>query len=63
MIVPPDVAVRVHGDAQFGEVEPARQTSSDGHDVERSVAQDGRRVLVLDAHVGAGTLRVIRAVR
>ena len=60
--VPPDVAVRIHGDTQFGDVNLLGDVS-DGHDVERSVVQDGKRVLVLDAHVGAGALRVERAVR
>jgi len=62
VIVPPDVALRVHGDTQFGDVNLLGNVSG-GHDVERSVAQDGKRVLVLDAHVGAGSLRVNRAVR
>jgi len=62
VIVPPDVALRVHGDTQFGDVNLLGDIS-DGHDVERSVDQDGKRVLVLDAHVGAGALRVDRAVR
>jgi phage shock protein PspC (stress-responsive transcriptional regulator)/predicted membrane protein len=62
VIVPPDVALRVHGDTQFGDVNLLGDIA-DGHDVERSVVQDGKRVLVLDAHVGAGSLRVNRAVR
>jgi phage shock protein PspC (stress-responsive transcriptional regulator)/predicted membrane protein len=62
VIVPPDVALRVHGDTQFGDVNLLGDVSG-GHDVERSVDQDGKRVLVLDAHVGAGALRVNRAVR
>jgi phage shock protein PspC (stress-responsive transcriptional regulator)/predicted membrane protein len=62
VIVPPGVALRVHGDTQFGDVNLLGSVSG-GHDVERSVAQDGKRVLVLDAHVGAGSLRVNRAVR
>jgi phage shock protein PspC (stress-responsive transcriptional regulator)/predicted membrane protein len=62
VIVPRDVALRVHGDTQFGDVNVLGDIA-DGHDVERSVEQDGKRVLVLDAHVGAGSLRVNRAVR
>jgi predicted membrane protein len=62
VIVPPGVALRVHGDTQFGDVNLLGDVS-DGHDVERSVHQDGKRVLVLDAHVGAGALRVNRAIR
>ena len=62
VIVPPDVALRVHGDTQFGDVNVLGDIA-DGHDVERSVEQNGNRLLVLDAHVGAGSLRVNRAVR
>jgi phage shock protein PspC (stress-responsive transcriptional regulator) len=62
VVVPPGVALRVHGDTQFGDVNLLGDVSG-GHDVERSVDQDGKRVLVLDAHVGAGALRVNRAVR
>ena len=62
VIVPPGVALRVHGDTQFGDVNLLGNISG-GHDVDRSVAQGGKRVLVLDAHVGAGSLRVNRAVR
>jgi len=62
VILPPDVALRVHGDTQFGDVNLLGNVSG-GHDVERSVVQDGKRVLLLDAHVGAGALRVNRAVR
>jgi phage shock protein PspC (stress-responsive transcriptional regulator) len=59
---PPEVAVRIHGDTQFGDLNVFGDMA-DGHDVERSVTQKGERVLVLDAHVGAGSLRVARAVR
>jgi len=62
VVVPRDAAVRVHGDAQYGQVE-LFGNSSDGHDVDRSTRASGARVLVLDAHVGAGKLRVMRAVR
>ncbi len=62
VIVPPDVSLKVHGDAQFGQVN-VLGSMVDGHNVDQSLDQRGRRVLVLDAHVGAGDLRVIRAVR
>ena len=62
VVVPSDVAVRVHGDTQFGDLN-LLGTYADGHDVNRHVEQNGKRVLVLDAHVGAGSLRVTRAVR
>src|SRR5262249_45408811 len=62
VIVPRDAALRVHGDAQFGEVDVLGK-SVDGHDVGRNVDEPGARVLVLDTHVGAGALHVTRAVR
>jgi phage shock protein PspC (stress-responsive transcriptional regulator) len=62
VIVPAGVALRVDGDAQYGHVDLLGATA-DGHDAHRSVDQPGTRVLVLDAHVGAGALRVERAVR
>jgi phage shock protein PspC (stress-responsive transcriptional regulator) len=61
-IVPSDVALKVHGDAQFGGVHLLGRTA-DGHNVDDSVTENGARVLVLDAHVGAGELRVTRGVR
>ena len=62
VIIPPNVAVRIYGDTQFGDVNVLGDIA-DGHDVERSVVQNGKHVLVVDAHVGAGSLRVTRAVR
>jgi phage shock protein PspC (stress-responsive transcriptional regulator) len=62
VVVPQGVALQVHGDAQLGKVEVLGD-SADGRDVDRSVDQVGKRVLVLDAHVGVGRVRVIRAVR
>jgi phage shock protein PspC (stress-responsive transcriptional regulator) len=62
VIVPGDVAVRVNGDAQLGQVEVLGQTA-DGRNVVKQLDQAGARVLVLDAHVGVGRLRVMRAVR
>jgi phage shock protein PspC (stress-responsive transcriptional regulator) len=62
VVVPPGVAVQVHGDAQVGRVEILGRTG-EGRDVDRTVVQNGPRVLVLDAHVGAGRVRVARAVR
>ncbi len=61
-VVPPDVALKVHGDAQFGGVHLLGR-SADGHNVDDSVNEKGLRVLVIDAHVGAGELRVTRGVR
>jgi phage shock protein PspC (stress-responsive transcriptional regulator) len=62
VVVPQDVALQVRGDAQLGQVEILGE-SADGRNVDRSVDQAGRRVLVLDAHVGVGRVRVMRAVR
>ena len=62
VIVPANVALRVHGAAQVGQVEVLRQ-ESDGRDVHEKIAEAGKRVLVLDAHVGAGKVLVTRAVR
>ena len=62
VIVPSGVSLQVHGDAQFGQVDVLGSTV-DGHNVNQSLDQTGTRVLVLDAHVGAGELHVTRAVR
>jgi phage shock protein PspC (stress-responsive transcriptional regulator) len=62
VIVPQNVALRVHGDAQLGQVEVLGQTA-DGRDVDKKLEQAGKRVLVLDAHVGVGKVSVTRAVR
>jgi phage shock protein PspC (stress-responsive transcriptional regulator) len=62
VIVPNDVALRVDGDAQLGQVELFGK-AADGRNVDRHVAETGERVLVLKSHVGAGRVRVMRAVR
>jgi phage shock protein PspC (stress-responsive transcriptional regulator) len=62
VIVPADVALRVHGDAQLGQVELLGK-SADGRNVDKQVDQAGERMLVLNAHVGVGKVRVTRAVR
>jgi phage shock protein PspC (stress-responsive transcriptional regulator) len=62
VIVPNGVALRVHGDAQLGEVKVLGE-SADGRNVDKRIDQAGKRVLVLDAHVGIGSVRVTRAVR
>jgi predicted membrane protein len=62
VIVPDDVALRVRGDAQLGQVELLGQTA-DGRNVDKSVRQGGARVLVLDAHVGVGKVQVTRVIR
>jgi phage shock protein PspC (stress-responsive transcriptional regulator) len=62
VVVPDDVALRVDGDAQLGRVQMLGK-SADGRNVDRHVVEAGKRVLVLKAHVGAGKVRVMRAVR
>ena len=60
VIVPQDVALEVRGDAQLGEVKVLGK-SDDGRHARTSVVQTGKRVLVLDTHVGIGQVRVTRA--
>ena len=60
VIVPQDVALEVRGDAQLGEVDVLGK-SDDGRHARTSVVQTGKRVLVLDTHVGIGQVRVTRA--
>jgi phage shock protein PspC (stress-responsive transcriptional regulator) len=62
VVVPPNVALRVRADADFGTVD-LLGSSSDGRKVDRSLDESGGRVLVLDAHVGAGSVHIDRAVR
>lgn len=62
IIVPPDAALRVHAEAQAGYVEVLKATD-DGRNADLDLVQTGDRVLVIDAHVGAGAVRVERAVR
>ena len=62
VVVPAGVALRAHGEAQVGQVD-VLGTTDDGRNVEVDVRQAGARVLVLDADVGVGSVRVERAVR
>jgi phage shock protein PspC (stress-responsive transcriptional regulator) len=62
VVVPHDAALRVRTDADFGTVSVLGR-SADGREVDRSVDESGKRVLELDAHVGAGSVHVERAVR
>ena len=63
VIVPADVALRIRGTAEVGEVELPDGLGADGRNVESDLIETGPRVLVLDAHVGAGSVQVERAVR
>ena len=62
VIVPSNVALRVRGDAQVGQVHILGR-SDDGRNATASVVQSGKHVLVLDTHVGVGQVRVVRAVQ
>jgi len=63
VIVPADIALRIHGTAEAGEIDLPNGLGADGRNVESDLIETGERVLVLDAHVGAGSVRVERAVR
>jgi phage shock protein PspC (stress-responsive transcriptional regulator) len=63
VLVPADVALRIHGTAEVGEVDLPDGIRGDGRNVESELIETGDRVLVLDASVGAGAVRVERAVR
>jgi phage shock protein PspC (stress-responsive transcriptional regulator) len=60
---PDDVALRVHAEAELGEIHLPGKETVDGHDVEAELNESGVRVLVLEARVGLGSVRVTRAVR
>jgi phage shock protein PspC (stress-responsive transcriptional regulator) len=62
LIVPEGVAVRAHAEAKAGYVN-VLGTVDDGRNADVDVRELGKRVLVLDAHVGVGSLHVDRAVR
>ncbi len=59
--LPSDATLRIHGDTQFGNVTLLGR-SSGGHDVDKTLNENGPRVLELDAHVGAGSLHVYREI-
>jgi phage shock protein PspC (stress-responsive transcriptional regulator)/predicted membrane protein len=63
VLVPADVALRIHGKAEVGEVDLPNGIRGDGRNVESELIETGERVLVLDASVGAGAVRVERVVR
>ena len=62
LLVPHDAALRVRTDTDVGSVDLLGR-STDGREIDRSVDEPGKRVLDVDAHVGAGSLQVERAVR
>jgi phage shock protein C len=60
VVVPEGVALRVRATARLGEIDLLGQVV-DGPGAEAGLDQTGDRVLVLDAHVGLGGLRIARA--
>jgi phage shock protein C len=60
IVVPEGVALRVRATARLGEIDVLGERV-DGAGVEIGLDQTGERVLVLDAHVGLGGLRIVRA--
>jgi predicted membrane protein len=60
--VPSDVAVRVNASAQIGEAR-VFDRRDDGRNAGVKVNGNGRRVLILDAKVGLGTVQVKRSIR
>ena len=60
VIVPEGVALRVRATSRLGEIDVLGDVH-DGSSVEASLDQAGDRVLALDAHVGLGGLRIVRA--
>lgn len=63
VLVPADVALRIDATAEAGEIDLPNGIGGDGRNVESALIETGERVLVLAAHVGAGHVRVERAVR
>jgi phage shock protein PspC (stress-responsive transcriptional regulator) len=63
VIVPSDVALRIHATVEVGEIDLPGGIGGDGRNVVSDVTETGERVLVLDADVGAGAVRIDRAVR
>jgi phage shock protein C len=60
IVVPEGVALRVRATARLGEIDLLGERV-DGAGVEVGLDQTGERVLVVDAHVGLGGLRIVRA--
>ena len=54
---------RIHATAEVGEIDLPNGIGDDGRNVDIDLTETGERVLVLDADVGAGSVRVERAVR
>ena len=63
VIVPAGVALQVHATAKAGEIDLPGNADSDGGNLENELTETGKRVLVLDAHAGLGSVEVERIVR
>ena len=63
VLTPAGVALRVHGSAELGEVDLPNGIGGDGRNVESNLVETGLRVLVIDGHVGVGSVRIERALR
>jgi phage shock protein PspC (stress-responsive transcriptional regulator) len=63
VIVPPDVSVRVHGHADYGELDLPGGVGGNGRGVSSDYGPSTGARLVIDADVGAGQVEVERAVR
>lgn len=61
--VPDDVALRIHATVEVGEIDLPNGIGGDGRNVESDLSEAGERVLVIDADVSAGSVRVERVVR
>ena len=62
IILPPGVALRGYAEARAGHIDLLGR-EDDGWNADVDLAGAGDRVLDLEAHVGAGSVRVERAVR
>jgi phage shock protein PspC (stress-responsive transcriptional regulator) len=60
VFIPSDVALRVNGSVEVGEVDLPGGVSGSGRNVESSVTETGPRVLVIDGHAGLGSVKVER---
>ena len=63
VIVPAGVALRSTARPRWARLDRPDGLGADGRNADIDLTETGPRVLVLDAHVGAGSVRVERAVR
>lgn len=60
VIVPDDVALRIHATAELGDIRLPGEIGADGRNIESDLTEAGERVLVLEAEVGLGSMRIER---